>query len=143
MDPDMIVEGDVCELIDLAEAPVSVVKNQPRFEWPSMMLFSCDQCTKLTPKFVSDDSNALFDFAWADLVGNLPPEWNHCIGYQEPKEARLYHYTMGIPCWPETDGIEDEPWKRAYFEGNSTVSWEELMGGSVHADAVRKHNAGK
>lgn len=134
----MIVTGDVCELMDEASAiqAVSVVKDQPEFEWPSMMVFSNTCCKKLTPEYVDDSSNALFDFAWASSIGDIPSEWNHCVGYQEAKDAKLYHYTQGIPCWPETRGLEDKPWHDTFSEANSTVKWSELMGNSIHAKPV-------
>ena len=145
MDPDMIVTGDICELIDMAdpaEAPVHVMKDQPRFEWPSVMVFNNGCCKALTPGYVDNEENGMFDFAWSGRdggkIGSFPAEWNHCIGYQEPKKAKLYHYTQGIPCWPETMGIEDEPWQQTFRDAVSTVSWQELMGGSIHAEAVMK-----
>lgn len=140
MDPDMIVTGDICELVQHADPlnAVSLVKAQPRFEWPSMMVFSNSACTKLTPQFVDDEANPLFDMAWAAHIGDLPGEWNYCIGYEAPKEAKLWHYTQGIPCWPETEGLEERAWKEAFREANSTVSWSELMAGSVHAKAVQE-----
>lgn len=138
MDADMVVKGDIVELFEKSDpAAVSVMQNQPRFEWPSVMLFNCGACLRLTPEFVDDEKNKLFDLEWAPSVGKIPEEWNHCVGYQEPKDAKLYHYTQGLPCWFETKGLpEDSHWQEEHQAMNSTVSWKDLMGGSVHAKPV-------
>ena len=146
MDPDIIVTGDVCELIDMAnpvKGSLHVMKEQPRFEWPSVMLFNNAKCKKLTPEFIDDTENQLYDMEWADGIADFPPEWNNCIGIVEHDEnAKLYHYTEGIPCWPETCRLNPEPWLDLFAEANSTVTWRELMGNSVHAErTLRRLNA--
>ncbi len=143
MDPDMVVTGDVCELLDacdIIQHSVFVQQDQPEFEWPSMMVFSGPRCKKLTPEFVQDEKNVLFDMEWALSVGDLPPEWNHCVGYQEPKPAKLYHYTMGLPIWPEVADLfpENQIFVDEFQKAVSSVTWNELMGSSVHADHLRK-----
>jgi hypothetical protein len=135
MDPDMVVTSDIKELFG-ADAKVSVRTDQAKFEWASLMVFDNEQCKILTPEYVSDEKNPLFDFAWTDEVGCLPKEWNHCIGYEQPMEAKLYHYTQGIPCWEETASYQADPWNEAFQSANSTVSWDALMGKSVHAKHV-------
>lgn len=138
LDADMIVKGDISELFSLADgSAVQVVKNPRRFEWPSLMLFNCEKCRGLTPEFVEDEKNSLFDFAWAESIGDLPAEWNHCIGYDEPKEAKLLHYTSGIPIFDEVQkfGYQEE-WKEAHRYANASVKWEDLMGASVHKEIV-------
>src|SRR6185436_16452681 len=54
LDSDMLVMADITELFELAkdEHSVMVVKNQMRFEWPSLMLFNAEKCKTLTPKYV-------------------------------------------------------------------------------------------
>lgn len=134
----MLVLGDISELFDLADPQyaVQVVKNKRRFEWPSLMLFNCEKCKALTLGYVEKEN--LFDFAWAESIGDLPAEWNHCIGYDEPKQAKLLHYTTGIPIFEQTKkfGYVEE-WKEVHQYANGTVSWEELMGNSVHAEVVK------
>ena len=119
-----------------------VMKQQPQFEWASVMMFNCLRCRKLMPEFIDDKANILFDMTWADEfggVGEFSEDWNHCVGYQEPKEAKLYHYTQGLPCWYETRGrIEDAAWLEEHKYMLHTVSWKELMGTSVHAKPVLK-----
>ena len=138
LDADMVVTGDVSELFNSEEmSAVSVMQEQPKFEWASMMMFNCSACSRLAPEFIDNEENQLFDLKWAPYVGKLDPSWNHCVGYQEPKDAKLYHYTQGLPCFPETQGLpEDAVWNRESDLMNSTVSWKELMGRSVHREPV-------
>lgn len=138
LDADMIVQGDVAELFSLAnpEYGVQVVKGQRRFEWPSLMLFNCEKCTQLTPEYIDNEQNWPNSLDWAP-VGDLPAEWNHCIGYDEPKEAKLLHYTAGIPIFEETKKLGYvEEWKKVHQYANSSVKFNELMGNSVHVGAV-------
>lgn len=147
MDSDIAVTGDIKELFEQAQIAVhdvQVMQNQPKFEWGSVMLFNNPRCMKLTPEFVNDESNHLLDLAWARSIGNITDEWNHCVGYQEPKDAKLYHYTQGLPCWPETQGLpEDDAWKEAAANATSTVDWKTLMGNSVHAKPVLQRFLGR
>lgn len=145
LDADMVVTGDIAELFDADDMnAVSVMQDQPKFEWASAMMFSCGACLQLTPEFIDDEKNSLLDLAWAPYVGSLPPEWNHCVGYQEPKEAKLYHYTMGLPCWPETQGnAEDEFWQEEFRQLKASVGWSDLMGTSVHAKPTLQRYLGQ
>lgn len=138
LDADMVVTGDITELFDMAELnAVSVVQEQARFEWGSAMLFNCGCCRMLTPEFIESPENQLLDLKWAPSVGNLPKEWNHCVGYKPPADAKLMHYTQGIPLWFETQGLpEDGAWHAEHQAALHSVSWKELMGASVHARPV-------
>lgn len=143
LDADMIVLGDIAELFDLHDPQyaVQVVKNKLRFEWPSMMLFNCEKCTKLTPEFI--DNGRPQDLESWGPVGDLPKEWNHCIGYDAPNpDAKLLHYTMGVPAFPETHilGFVDE-WANELKMACATVPWQALMGGSVHAQRLQEIHA--
>jgi len=136
MDADMVVSGDVAELIDSADLAydVQVMHEQDRFEWASLMLFNNARCTVLTPEYIDDTEHNPLELTWARSIGDIPREWNHCVGYEPPRDAKLYHYTQGIPCWPETSGLpEDEVWHKALDAATYTVTWKELMGHSVHA----------
>lgn len=134
LDADMLVLDDIADLFSCADdSDVMVVKNKERFEWPSLMLFNCKKCWKLTPESVETAKNLFSMEEWAQ-VGELPKEWNHCVGYDEHNPyAKLIHYTQGIPVWPETEECDyagvwhDE--RRAMM---GTVSFQELMGKSVH-----------
>lgn len=136
LDADMLVLADIEELFQLADSQyaVQVVKCKHRFEWPSLMLFNCERCEKLTPEYI--EANHPQSFEWGE-VGELPAEWNHCVGYDKPAEAKLYHYTMGIPAFKEVQHLGyTEEWVKELRASCSTVSWDELMGGSVHAQML-------
>jgi hypothetical protein len=140
MDADMLCLADVCELVELADplAAVSVVKNKLRFEWPSLMVFNNAMCMKLQPSWIDDESTAPQSLSWAKQVGELPSEWNHIVGYDAPRtDAKIVHFSAGIPCWRETQDCEyAAEWHRERKLCNSSVSWEDLMGRSVHREKV-------
>lgn len=137
MDPDMLVLDDIHKIAEMAgEEAVSVVKNPKRFEWSSLMYFRNAKCKDLTPELV--EQGAPQGFKWAPDVGALPAEWNHLVGYDAPRDdAKIVHYTMGIPCWPETANCEySREWKKEAHLSMGTVSWQELMGSSVHVPHI-------
>jgi hypothetical protein len=140
MDADIIVTGDIGELANQADGKscVQVMMDQAKFEWASVMLFNNEHCKMLTPAFIDDESHNPLALDWGE-VGSFGAEWNHCVGYMEPKDAKLYHYTQGLPCFHETQGLpEDEHWLREREHMLSTVSWGALMGKSKHAQHVLK-----
>ena len=104
------------------------------------MLWNCGHEVNkaLTPEYVEQDNP--FKWGWLDgqdssWIGELPAEWNHLVGYDEPRnDAKLIHYTMGIPPYPETAMCEyAEAWTQEHQTMNSAVPWAQLMGQSVHA----------
>jgi hypothetical protein len=146
----MLVLADIAELFSVwpltveADAPVAVVKNKIQFEWASMMLFNNAQCRELTPTFIDYASNILFDFSWTGgAIASLPPVWNHCVGYDEPREdAKLVHFTQGIPFFPETSDTEYvREWRDELESMIHAEPWETLMGQSNHAPHVRARMA--
>ena len=139
LDADMVVTGNINDLFEANDgiSAVSVMHEQPKFERASLMVFNCGACIRLTPDYVNNLDNKLFDFSWAPSIGSIPKEWSHCVGYQKPAIANLYHYTQGLPCWHETSGLpEDTAWLKEREALTQTVSWFELMGKSVHAEPV-------
>lgn len=138
LDADMLVRGDICSLLKTVDpmSAVSVVQRSGdrAFEMASFMLFNNKRCRNLTPEYVEDPTHRLFDMAWASKIGVLPKEWNHLVGYDVPNPAaQVVHFTQGIPCWPETAQSEwAEAWREEVALLTSTVSFAELMGGSVH-----------
>lgn len=152
MDSDVLCLGDVQEMVatGLMEQIVSgepasvwVVPHGMAFERPSVMVFNNEECKALTPEFVQDSKNPLFPLEWAKRVGHLPKEWNHLVGYDPPNpDAKVIHFTQGIPCWPETEASEFcKEWRAEAGKTISTVSFDELMGRSVHAKPVRERLA--
>ena len=144
LDPDTLCRGDIAELDHLARssgAAVAVVQHERRFEWPSVMAFDCVRCGALSPGYVDNPTYALFDFAWASSLGALPPAWNLLVGYDVPDpQARLVHFTQGVPCWPETAAQDyAAEWQAELAALSATCSFQELMGHSVHplAEAAR------
>lgn len=148
LDVDELVLGDVAELFACADgkSAVQVVKHttaalEPgtklKFEWASVMLFDCGHPDnrKLTPEFVERADN-LHTISWTDAVGDLPAEWNHLVGYDEPKAAKLVHYTQGTPAYPEARLEYIKEWDETARRAYSTVPWVQLMGTSVHARPV-------
>lgn len=144
LDIDMLVRGDITELFDYRQDKyaVMVCKNHERFEWASLMLFNCERCQILTPQYIDDEkNNGLHVIQWVnpEEIGSLPLEWNHLVGYSNPRaDAKLVHYTQGIPAHPEISGCErgreySENWFKTNVETISTASWNDLMGNSVHA----------
>lgn len=139
LDADMVVTGDVAEIFHDSDYASSVLvnKEQDRFEWASAMLFNNEHCKVLTPEYIDNEKNVLFDFAWAEHpVGEFAPQWNRAVGYCDTSDAKLRHYTQGIPCWAETRGVDDGPWIAAFKDMVRTCSWKELLGNSVHAPRV-------
>lgn len=139
LDSDMLCLGDVAELFDYEFSDsVAVVKNKERFEWPSLMLFNNNKCLKLTKDYIENPENHPQSFDWANGVSALPSEWNHCVGYDEPRDdAKLVHYTSGTPGFKERRRCEyAQHWHQEKESMNSQVSWLEIHGKSVHRDMV-------
>jgi len=149
LDADMLVLCDIYELLDPIEEDrsVHVVKNkQLRFEWPSLMVFQNDLCSKLTPEWIDDPSSAPQSFSWATYgVGELPAELNHCVGYDQPRtDAKIVHFTQGIPCFEETKDCEyAQAWLEEFNYCRASVPWKDIMGNSVHYQKVMERLACK
>jgi len=144
-DEDMVVRGDIHELFNYLERldeewTIAVMKDQDLFEWPSVMAFNNINCSMLTPEFVQDTDNPMFGFTWLDgghegkHIASIPKEWNHCCGYAEPRtDAKLYHWTQGIPYWTECRGLaEDEYWFEEFEAMMKSVDWIDLHRGTKH-----------
>lgn len=140
MDSDMLLRGDIAELFALgSDHAVSMVhfKDELAFERTSLMLFNCDLCKKLTPMVIEDEKKDPRHIEWADSVGSLPSEWNHLVGYTEPQDAKLVHFTQGIPAYKECRDCEySDEWNHELRLTNWHTSWIEVMGGSKHMQPV-------
>jgi hypothetical protein len=143
LDIDYLCRADVAELFALTDDKYAVMvsKNVKRFEWASMILFNCGHPANrvLTPEYVQDPQQCRaphsIDWLPENLVGDLPREWNHLVGYDAPRsDAKLVHYTQGMPIFEETSGSEyAEEWKTEHTKANKTMGWQDLMAHSVHA----------
>jgi lipopolysaccharide biosynthesis glycosyltransferase len=125
-DGDMICQGDLKELIELADPSkaLMVVKhnyetkasrkylgnvneNYPRKNWSSVILWNCEHPKHkiLTPTFVSKQTGKyLHRFSWLedDEIGELPIEWNWlATEYDRNEKAKLIHFTLGTPCFKD------------------------------------------
>jgi hypothetical protein len=81
-----------------------------RKNWSSLMLFNNARCRALTPDYVSSASGLeLHRFAWTEdrLIGGLDREWNWLVGeYPHNPRARIVHFTLGGPYFPEYRGCD-------------------------------------
>ncbi len=141
VDADILCRADIYQMLEDAspEAAVSVVVNKdPKlaYERPSVMLFNCAKCQGLTPEYIERGNPQTLE--WASSVAELPAAWNHLVGYDSPNpEAKIVHFTQGLPCFPETKDSEfAEEWMAEHRLMNGTVSWVEIMGNSVHRESV-------
>ena len=138
LDLDMVVLDDIAKLFEMKDDKYAVMvsKNQLKFERASLMLFNCSKCSILTPEFI-ESAPRLHDISWADdsLVGDLPREWNHLVGYDKEREnPKLIHYTQGVPAFSQTNDCEHaDKWFAEHQRMNFATSWIDLMGESVHA----------
>lgn len=122
---DMLMRTDIYGLLEYADmrSAVQVVKHDytpkadrkyigtemeapnvayPRKNWSSLMLMKCDHsaCRRLTPEFVAKTPGQdMHRFSWCEdeRIGSLPLEWNWLDEYGENQEAKIVHYTNGIP----------------------------------------------
>jgi hypothetical protein len=138
-DSDFLFLCDVAEIFALADPRYAamVVKNKEHFEWASMILFNCAHPSNrvLTPEYIQT-ANALHGMQWLkpEEVGELPPVYNYLVGYSEPRDAKVVHYTQGMPIFAETDGSPYKAeWQAEHKAMNSTLAWQETMGHSVHS----------
>lgn len=138
LDADMLVTEDIADLFDMKDDKYAVMvsKNKLRFEWASAMLFNCAKCKILTPDYVERaDGMHSIKFVEPEEVGEFPGVWNHLVGYDDPRaNPALIHYTQGVPIWPETEDCEHaEAYRVNFAKMISAMSWDEIMGPSVHA----------
>jgi hypothetical protein len=77
-------------------------EDYPRKNWSSMILWNCEHPANrcLTPDYVDDHAGSeLHRFSWLPdkLIGDLQKEWNVLVGEQDNPNAKIAHYTLGIP----------------------------------------------
>lgn len=126
LDCDMLCRADIVELAaEMRRQPdkaVAVCKHDyvprsarkflgreqttyPRKNWSSVVLFNNERCQALTPEYVNSATAAeLHRFAWLEdqQIGELSLDWNWLVGeYPHNPEAKLVHFTIGGPYFPE------------------------------------------
>lgn len=139
LDSDMMLLDDISKLADIKESVGFVnFEGDFSFERPSMMVFNCEKCLTLTPDYIENTSNELFDFLWAEDVNLINEKWNHLAGYmQQTGNESLIHYTQGIPGYKECrDAQYSDKWFNYLSKVNESVSWLEILGRSMHAKHV-------
>lgn len=147
MDCDMLVRVDIAELFALRDEGRAVMVCQHDYSpstetkflrqvqtpyakknWSSVMLFNAPRCRKLTPDYVNTATGLeLHQFKWLDSeteIGALPLEWNWLVGeYPMNADAKIVHYTLGGPYFPETrDGDFSDEWRQTYARMTSVAS---------------------
>lgn len=138
LDSDIVVRTDIDELFLKADNDKKMIipEASQKFERAAVMLMNCSRLRELTAEFVSE-SNQLhtLSFMKPEDIGWVDKSWNHCVGYDVPNaDAKLVHFTQGIPAHPELRECEFAgEWLRYHQLSNSTAPWGELMGKSVHA----------
>ena len=126
LDGDMVVKDDVVKLFERTDpyCDVMVAKHDyktkhpvkymgaknddyPRKNWSSVILWNCGNYPNrvLTPEYIqAQTGDTLHRFKWLDdkRIGSLPLEWNWLVGeYEHNEQAKLLHYTVGIPAFRE------------------------------------------
>jgi hypothetical protein len=129
-DCDMIMRDDIAKLWKLRDDRYAVMcvqhdyvpkdtekflgEKQTKYQkknWSSVILFNNALCKALTPDFVNTATGLeLHQFKWLasdDLIGAIPPAWNHLVGEYAPNpSAALVHYTLGGPYFDEYRNCE-------------------------------------
>ncbi len=138
LDSDVLVRADINDLLTLkrfgvgvqvvkhdyqTKHPVKYLGNKnedyPRKNWSSVILWNCGYYPhrRLTPEFIAQqDGSFLHRFGWLDdsAIASLPRRWNHLtLEYEPCADAKLYHFTVGAPCF---DGYQTqeggEEWRK-------------------------------
>jgi hypothetical protein len=139
-DCDMLFRADIAELWSLRDESFSVLcckhdyqpkedikflgQVQTKYEkknWSSVMLFNNARCRALSAEYVNSATGLeLHQFKWLgddSLIGELPPRWNHLVGYSAPsRDVSLVHFTLGGPYFDEYRDCEFAPAWRAELD---------------------------
>jgi lipopolysaccharide biosynthesis glycosyltransferase len=143
-DGDMVLDADIAELWAMRNYryAAQVVKHNyktkhpvkylgarnddyPCKNWSSVILWNCGHLANrvLTPDYVMKSAGShlhRFEFAADSQVGDLPLEWNWLVSEYEDKPAKLYHYTIGSPCFRDfKDCQKADLWHRHHSMVNA------------------------
>lgn len=146
---DMICQGDLAELISLADpykavqvvkhnyktkAPVKYIGTQmvapntdyPRKNWASLMLINCGHYGWPDAETVAKTpviDLLQFKFLPDDRIGDLPIEWNWLDEYGQNGEAKILHWTQGSPGFPHyANAPHAEIWQAYNARANYATS---------------------
>lgn len=102
-------------------------RDYDRKQWASVMLFSCGhpEWRKFTPEYVATQKKIdLLQLKGVTSIGELPKEWNWLAdeeGYYE--DAKLVHYTAGIPLFPGHKNVAHAAdWHAYHVRVNHAIS---------------------
>ena len=137
LDGDMVLRNDLHDIFEFCDdsKAVFVVKHDyktkakvkylgapnedyPRKNWSSVILWNNahEKNRILTPEVVAQRSGKfLHRFEWLndEDIGELPIDWNWLPDeFGENPDAKLLHYTLGSPCFPE---YSNTPMAEHYF----------------------------
>ena len=126
MDADMMLRGDINELLDMADDSfdvqcvkhihtpsedtkiVGITQQQyDRKNWSSVMLFPDSRRINLSIEDVNTKHRDwLHGMKWASKIGGLPEEWNWLDGWSsENIDPKIVHHTRGTPDMPNWDHV--------------------------------------
>ena len=101
-------------------------EDYPRKNWSSLMLINCNHFAwrQMTPEKVAQMSGRelhTFSFIPEDRIGALPIEWNWLADeYGENPDAKLLHWTAGIPAFPHyQNSPHADDWRAAHQRANA------------------------
>jgi len=141
-DGDFLFRADIAELFDLADMryAVQVVKHEHhpiettkmdgriqtdyrRKNWSSLILWNMRHAAANRLKILDANTKSglwLHQLSWLhdDEIGELPPEWNHLVGFDKGGEdAKALHFSEGTPDlpWYENCYFSDE-WRRYDYD---------------------------
>jgi hypothetical protein len=154
-DGDMLCRADIRELWGLRESgyDVMVVKHEystkhpikylgapnddyPRKNWSSLMLIDCGNFPwrKVDSEYVGEASSKhlhRFEFLKDERIGDLPKEWNWLVSeYEYNPEAKLAHFTIGLPSWYPKCDYADE-WREELKAMNYYEPWVDSFDDTV------------
>ncbi len=95
-----------------------------RKNWSSVILWNCEHPVNriLTPAYVMGATGRkLHRFEHLDDsdIGELPLEWNWLADEYEPEDAKLIHYTLGVPSIPHYKGsLKADEWFKTVSQVN-------------------------
>lgn len=146
-DGDMLCRADINELWKLRDDSYAVMVSKHKYKtkhktkyvgtsmetinvdydkknWSSVILWNCDHpCNRiLTPEYVMGSTGRKlhrFEHLTEDDIGEIPLEWNWLVGEYEKSDAKLVHYTLGVPIIPAyEDSIYADEWFKTVLQIN-------------------------